>query len=35
MNKFLGYLVVIGLGVILYKEYQKANSKKSKVKISK
>lgn len=34
MNKLLGTLVVIGLGVLIWKEYQKTKKSIKKVKIS-
>ena len=35
MNKFLGYIVVIGLGVLIYSQYKKAKKEGTNVKIKK
>lgn len=33
MNKVLGWLAILGIGIIFYKEYSKAKEKKAKIKI--
>lgn len=35
LNKILGYAAIIGLGIIIYTGYRKAQSGKEKVKIKK
>ncbi len=33
MKNVLGWLAILGIGIIFYKEYSKAREKKSKIKI--